>query len=103
MSRQKFDVVIEAVRYSPDGEIDFVRAYKRRGAAFSDRVLLKRQDLLALLEHKQRLVTGQRKEYMAGTFETGKAVSLAKYDGKMVLTTGDKTPAQDSLDGVPLI
>jgi hypothetical protein len=40
MFSQKADVVIEAVRYAPQGSIHLVRAYVRRSAAFSDRVLL---------------------------------------------------------------
>lgn len=39
----RFDGVIEAVRYSPDGKIEVARAYERRGAAFSDHVLITTQ------------------------------------------------------------
>ena len=46
---QKFDVVIEAVRYK-SGKIELVRAYERRGPSFSDRVLLDRKTLLERLK-----------------------------------------------------
>ncbi len=39
---EKFDVVIEAVRYK-NGQILTARGYERRGATFSDRVLLDRK------------------------------------------------------------
>ena len=38
---KKFDVVFEAVRYK-NGKIDVVRAYERRGAAFTDRLTAER-------------------------------------------------------------
>ena len=34
MAKLKFDGLIEAVRYAPDGKIILVRAYERRGATF---------------------------------------------------------------------
>ncbi len=96
---QKFDVVIEAVRYK-SGKIELVRAYERRGPSFSDRVLLDRKTLLERLKDGRHLVTGQRKEYMAGTFDLGKPVKLAGQDGKQVLTTGG-AGEHDELEGVP--
>jgi hypothetical protein len=35
MAKNRFDGVIEAVRYTPEGKIDVVQAYRRRGTAFS--------------------------------------------------------------------
>ncbi len=96
---QKFDVVIEAVRYK-SGKIELVRAYERRGPSFSDRVLLDRKTLLERLKDGRHLVTGQRKEYMAGTFDLGMPVKLAGQDGKQVLTTG-VAGEHDELEGVP--
>ena len=59
----KFDGVIEAVRYR-GGKIELVRAYERRGATFSDRVLLDRAALLDRLKKGKRFVTGQRTELL---------------------------------------
>lgn len=99
----RFDGVIEAVRYQ-GGRIEVVRAYERRGPTFSDRVLLDRKALLERLEGGKRFVTGQRKEYLASTFEVGKPVKLAGQDGKQVVTTRDAPNAgeQDLLEGVPV-
>lgn len=95
----KFDGVIEAVRYR-GGKIDVVRAYERRGPTFSDHVLLDRKTLIERLEKGRRFVTGQRKELMGSTFETGKAVSLEGQNGRQVITTRPPSE-QDVLEGVP--
>jgi len=95
----KFDGVIEAVRYR-GGKIDVVRAYERRGPTFSDHVLLDRKALVERLEKGKRFVTGQRKELLASTFETGKAVSLEGQNGRQVITTRPQSE-QDVLEGVP--
>ncbi len=95
----KFDGVIEAVRYK-GGKIEVVRAYERRGPTFSDCVLLDRKTLFERLAAGKRFVTGQRKEYLASTFETGKPVCLDGPDGKQVVTTRAQSE-QDVLEGVP--
>lgn len=46
MAKQKFDGVIDAVHYNPDGQVKWVRAYLRRGATFTDNLLIQRQDLV---------------------------------------------------------
>ncbi len=95
----KFDVVIEAVRYK-NGKIDVVRGYERRGATFSDRILLDRKTLLERLKDGKRMVTGQRQEYLASTFEVGKPVKLVGQDTKQVVTTLSEAD-HDELEGVP--
>src|SRR5512133_3764795 len=97
MAKNKFDGVIEAVHYSEDGKIDFVRAYERRGAAFSDRILLKRVQLVERLQKGEKFVTGERQELMAGSFETTRSVRL---NGD-VISTGDGTN-HDLLEDVPI-
>ena len=95
----KFDGVIEAVRYK-NGKIDLVRAYERRGATFSDHVLLDRAALLDRLKHGKHFVTGQRKEFLASTFEVGKPVNLVGQDGSVAITTLVQD-VEDRLEGVP--
>ena len=95
----KYDGVIEAVRFK-NGKIDIVRLFERRGATFSDHVLLDRKTLLEKLNQGKRFVTGQRKEFLASTFEVGKAVNLAGKDDRQVVTTADQED-HDELEGVP--
>ena len=97
---KKFDGVVEAVRYK-DGQIVVVRAFERRGAAFSDRVLMARDDLLDRLKDGKKFVTGKRTEFRAGTFEPGKALQVVKHDGHEFISTrsdGDR----DELEQAPV-
>ncbi len=95
----KFDGVIEAVRYK-GGKIEVVRVYERRGATFSDHVLLNRKALIERLEQGRRFMTGQRKEFMASTFEVGRPVKLFDRDAVQFITTRDQSEC-DELEGVP--
>ena len=96
----KFDGVIEAVRYKA-GKIEVVRAYERRGATFSDHVLLDRATLVNRLREGKLFVTGQRKEFVASTFDIGKSVNLSGRDGSQIVTTLAQDE-RDQLEGVPL-
>ncbi len=96
----KFDGVIEAAHFK-NGQIALVRAYERRGASFSDRVLIERKDLLERLKQGKKFVTGSRKEYWGGTFEVGKPVLLLSRDGKEILSTREGAE-RDELENVPL-
>jgi hypothetical protein len=96
----KIDGVIEAVRYK-GSKIEMVRAYERRGSAFSDRVLIDRPALIARLQKGKRFVTGQRTERMAGTFDVGRSIILDSRNGDPIVTTMDQAD-RDRLEGVPL-
>jgi hypothetical protein len=98
MARLKVDGIIEAVRYTSNGSIGVVRAYERRGAAWSDQVLLQRKELVEKLGKGKRFLTGQRKPYLGSLFETGTAVAII---GDHVVSEGI-TAARDQLAGVPV-
>jgi len=102
MSRPKFDAVIEAVHYAPDGKIALARIYERRGATWSDHILLDRQDLVERLRRGKHFVTGRRKEYWASTFEVGETVQYLARGEKGMITTNDQADEKDSLAGVPV-
>jgi hypothetical protein len=97
---KKFDGVIEAVRYK-DGQIEEVRAFERRGAAFSDRVLISREKLLKRLKDGKKFVVGQRKEFLAGTFETGKPVQVVSRGGREIISTRGNAEC-DELEQAPV-
>lgn len=96
MAKIKFDGLIEAVRYAPDGKIELVRAYERRGSTFSDSILINREKLISRLKNGEKFVTGLRKEFLGSTFEVAKSVRL---NGD-VITTGSET-SRDRLEEVP--
>jgi len=98
MANKKPDGIIEAVRYSADGNINLVRAYERHGAVWSDHVLLERQMLVRQLKDGKRFVIGQRKNLLGGVFETGSAIQEIK---GTIMTEGQAT-TRDLLAGVPV-
>lgn len=97
---KKFDGIVEAVRYK-DGQIVVVRAFERRGAAFSDRVLIERHELIGQLKKGKKFVTGRRKELLAGTFDLGKPVQIVSRDGKEIVATRENAE-HDELEQVPV-
>lgn len=97
---KKFDGVIEAVRYR-NGQIVVVRAFERRGTAFSDRVLIDRRELLERLKQGRKFIVGRRKELMAGTFEEGKPVQVISRDGREFISTNSQASA-DELEQAPV-
>ncbi len=96
----KFDGVIEAVRYAPNGSLLMVRAYIRRGATFSDHVLIDRAVLVERLKNGKKFVTGQRVDSMASTFTILKPVQLAGNKDQEVITTSTQAD-HDLLEEVP--
>jgi hypothetical protein len=97
---KKYDGVIEAVRYK-NGQIVVVRAFERRGAAFSDRVMLDRRELLQKLNDGKKFIVGKRKELLAGSFEEGKPVQVVSRDGKDFISTSAQTD-RDELEQAPV-
>lgn len=94
---KKFDGVIEAVRLK-NGQISCARAYERRGAIFSDYVLLDRKTLVERLQAGKRYAVGKREEFFANKLQTGKEVLLVKRDGKEFLSTRPDA-SRDELEG----
>jgi len=97
---KKFDGIIEAVHYK-NGQIVTARIYERRGASFSDRILIERKDLLERIKSGKKFLTGTRKEFWAGTFEEGKPVQLVNRDGKEFIATREGAD-RDELEQVPV-
>lgn len=99
MARKNHDGVIEAVRYSSNGQIEMVRMYKLRWLVYSDHILMSRDALLEQLSQGKRFVTGRRKSYIGNVFETGKSVHLSGTSNK-IITTKDQAGNQDFLANV---
>lgn len=98
---KKFDGVIEAVRYK-NGQIEVVRAFERRGAAFSDRVLIDRRELLERLKKGRTFIVGKRTEQLAGTFEVQeKPVQVLERNGSELIATHTDAD-HDELEQAPV-
>lgn len=96
---KKIDGVIEAVRYK-NGQIVLVRAYERRGATYSDRLMLDRKTLLERLQKGQQFVSGSRQDLMASTFTLSKPVQVVKVEERDIIATNE-IATKDELENVP--
>jgi hypothetical protein len=103
MARVNYDGVVEAVHYTGDGKVDWVRTYLRRGATFSDYILLDRQTLIEHLKSGKRYMAGKRIPQLASTFEVTQPVKVVQHKDRDILVTGDLDTDRDNLQGVPLI
>jgi hypothetical protein len=72
-----------------------VRGYERRGATYSDRVLLERAALVERLKKKQRVAVGARVKLMASTFDVTAEV---RYEAGRDVVTSAAEGAQDKLN-----
>ena len=103
MAKIKYDGVLEAAHFKPDGQLDWVRVYIRRGAIFTDRIMLSRQELADQLKEGKRYMLGERIINMGGKFNVSQPVRLVKLEGKEVLVVGEKGQAKGELVGVPVL
>ena len=98
---KKFDGVIEAVRYK-DGQIEVVRAFERRGATFSDRIMVPRLKLLERIKDGQKFVVGKRREFLASTFDAQeKSLQVVNRNGKEIIATRSDAD-HDELEQAPV-
>lgn len=98
---KKYDGVIEAVHYK-NGQIDIVRAFERRGAAFTDRIMLNRKEFVERIKKGKKYVVGKRKEFLAGSFDVQeKPVQVLERDGQEILSTRAGAD-HDELEQAPL-
>jgi hypothetical protein len=103
MARINYDGVIEVAHFKPDGQLDWVRVYQRRGAVFSDRVLLRRAEFIEQLKAGKRYVVGERIHNMGGNFNVSQPVHLQGMNDRQVITVGSSQTGSDDLTGVPII
>jgi hypothetical protein len=103
MAKQKFDGVVEAVHYKPDGQIEWVRGFEKMGFVFSDRVLIEREALVEKLKSGKKFVVGKRTPYMGNNFEVSTSLRLVGKNGEEVVVTGDHKAERDLLEGVPVV
>jgi hypothetical protein len=82
MAGPKYDGIVEAVHYKPDGQVDWVRVFERRGPTFSDYLILKRDALVSRLKAGKKFMVGRRVPTMASTFEVSSPVKLVTAGGR---------------------
>lgn len=97
----RFDLVIVAARYREAGSVEWVRAFERRGPTWSDRTLIRRDELIARIEAGEKAVTGARIPLQASSFKVGDEVRVEQRNGRPVLVAGGSKGEGDSLGGLP--
>jgi len=99
MPQKRIDGIIEAVRYTPEGNIEFVRLHQRQGNVWSDHILLTRPALIKRIEQGQRLYTGRRKTYLGNQIEAHQPVHLING----LIVSGQGNGQRDFLENTPLL
>lgn len=103
IKKKSYDGVVTAVRYTSQGEIDWVRAFERRGFVFTDRINLSRESLVALLKAGKRFKTGSRIIYMGSDFEIFEDIQIIEKNGNFVIVAGQQSTDHDALGELPII
>ncbi len=103
MARIKYDGVLEAAHFNPQGQLEWVRVYERMGAVFTDRVILYREVFVKQLKTGKRYMLGTRILNLGGKFNVTQPVHLSGADGGQMILVGDAAAGQGELAGVPII
>ncbi len=103
MAKINYDGVVEAAHYKPDGQLDWVRVYERRGAVFSDRIVLSREAFIRQLKAGKRYMVGERILNLGAMFNVSQPVHLYSQDSNQVIVVGNAVTNKDELNGVPII
>jgi hypothetical protein len=103
MAKVKYDGIVEAVHYNPDGTVKWARAYLRRGQIYSDIILLDRQILAGMLKSGKRFMIGRRIPLQASTFEVFKPLRLVQRDGQEFIMTSEAMVNKYLLEGAPVV
>jgi len=103
IKKKPYDGVVVAVRYTSQGNIEWVRAFERYGFVFSDRVNLDRETLIDRLKSGKRFKTGERKLYQGSDFEIKDDIRLIEKNGDQIIVAGQKTSEHDLLENLPII
>ena len=104
MAKNDYRGVIEAVHYAPDGRVDWARVFLKRGATWSDRIILRRDALIEELKRGRKIGVGKRREGLAGTFDvSSQPLRLVGKEGSEVLVISSDRAEVDTLEGIPVI
>jgi len=103
VKKKNYDGVVVAVRYTSQGEIDWVRAFERHGYVFSDRVNLDRETLIDRLKSGKRFKTGERKPYQGSDFDVKDDIRLVDKNGNQIIVAGQNSSDRDLLGNLPII
>jgi hypothetical protein len=98
--KAKADVLLVAVRYGEDGQLQLAKGYVRHDQVWSDVKLFDRQTLVDMLRFGRPVATATFGD-LATDFLPGSEVELETLDGKVHLTVKGQASSGDDL-GLPL-
>ena len=99
---RKADLVIVAARIdASSGRLTQAQAYERRGAVWSDVLLLDREALLARLSSRRKVYSGAPNAEVPGDFIVRGEIRLQGADGRAWLALGTTRVDRDDL-GIPV-
>jgi hypothetical protein len=99
---RKADLVIVAARIdASSGRLTQAQAYERRGAVWSDVLLLDREALLARLSSRRKVYSGAPSAEVPGDFIVRGEIRLQGADGRAWLALGTTRVDRDDL-GIPV-
>ena len=102
IKKKSYDGVVVAACYTPQGEIEWVRAFERHGFVFSDRLTMDRETLLKNLREGKRFKTGERLIYQGNDFKISDDIRLIENDSGGIIIAGEASANQDSLGNIPI-
>ncbi len=103
MAKEKLDGVVEAVHYNASAQVEWVRAYERRGPTFSDLLLIRREELIRRIKAGKKYVSGSRKQYLSSTFDVNSPIHVFQAGDKDYLAFSEEANSGDVLPGLPVI
>lgn len=103
IKKKPYDGVVVAARYSPQGKIEWVRAFVRHGFVFSDRMDMDRETLLKNLREGKKFKTGERITYQGNDFKISDDIQLIESDSGSKIIAGEVSKNRDSLGNIPII
>ena len=103
IKKKPYDGVVVAAHYTPQGEIDWVRAFVRHGFVFSDRMDLDRETLIKFLREGKKFKTGKRITYQGNDFQVHDDIQIIENDNDIKIVAGKASKNQDSLENIPII
>jgi hypothetical protein len=103
LPKQQVDGVVEAVHYTRDGQVEWVRVYLRRGKTFTDHLLVNRKSFIEILKAGKKIFSGSRIPLQASTFLLNDLVGIIKNGSSEIIVIGNLKAVRDQLDNVPII
>ncbi len=101
MAKKTYDGILEAIQVDENNQLIQARIFEKHGAVWSDLFLVSRQELIKRINAGQKFFIGQRIYKQGSSFDIGKPLSMATFDGHSFLRLDEDHVSADLLTGVP--